>query len=164
MLPFNGLLVALLVTNSRTRHCNHDATGQYGACEWRAHVRTPPSAVNQTGVRRGDDVTAATVAPHNRKGYTMTTTDKVKWQKIDTTKLPDSAKKLHSALTAANQAAANARKAFEADFLKGVTVPAGKKIAISYRFGIATALVDADAAPSGGKGSAPLADWLAAQA
>lgn len=94
---------------------------------------------------------------------TTDTKPKTKWTKLDAARFDPETAKLYAAFQTAQGAAKKAREAFEERLTKGITVPDGKKLALSFKFGLAVAMVDADDAKSP-KGAVSLADYLKAQA
>lgn len=93
----------------------------------------------------------------------MANETKIKWTKLDAARFEGETLKLYNAFQATQKAAKAAREAFQTQLVKGITVPAGKELALSFKFGLAVALVDADANKSP-KGAVSLADYLKAQA
>lgn len=78
----------------------------------------------------------------------------VEWESIDVDSMPENLAEAYNALREAQDAARQAREAFEADAAKAIRkalkVPASKDVKFAYRFGLAYAITD-KAAPKAAK-------------
>lgn len=90
------------------------------------------------------------------------TETKITWTKLEPAMLDGELKVLFNKLTAARKAAGDAQKAFADHFLKGQKAPDGKEFRLSFKFGIAIALVPLERKSVSSAGT--LADWLKQQA
>lgn len=91
---------------------------------------------------------------------TTATEAKIVWYSIDTATLNPEDTRLYADYRKINEAAGNARKAFEKSFTKGKDVPQGYKLAISHRFGLSVAVVKDDGKVKSNSKAGSLADFL----
>lgn len=89
-----------------------------------------------------------------------TTETKTTWHSIDVDTLNPEQAKLLTQLKAANKAASALREAFDKAFTAGYEAPAGYKLAISHRFGLAVAVVKDDKRNASPKGAKSLTEFL----
>ena len=87
---------------------------------------------------------------------------KVEWIEIDPSTLNANATAAYAKLRSANEAAALARKAFEACLTAEIDPAAGEKVIFGYRFGkLSLAIAPDDAKPSASRKAISLADFKA---